>query len=132
MPLKKLALAAVIATVIALYFIGDGEKYLSIDMYQDIYAHSRLATVAVFFLVFFVGASCSLPVAGVLSVASGIVFGAVTGFLISLTAATLGGTVALYSTRFLFHDLVQRRFPGQIDTQRLGWESPSALVDLLT
>jgi uncharacterized membrane protein YdjX (TVP38/TMEM64 family) len=127
MPLKKLALAAFIATVVILYFIGGGEKYLSIDLYQDIYQHSPVATVAVFFIVFFVGISCSLPVAGILSVTSGIVFGVVTGFFISLTAATLGGTVALYSSRFLFHDLVKRRFPGQIEMVNRGIEKEGAL-----
>ena len=126
MPVKKIALAAFIVAMVILYFIGGGEKYLSIDLYQDIYEHSLIFTIAVFFTVFFVGTSCSLPVAGVLSVASGIVFGAVTGFFVSLLAATLGGTVALYSTRYLFHDLVKRRFPGQIDMVNKGIDKEGA------
>jgi len=73
MPLKKLALAAFIATIIILYFAGGGEKYLSIRLYQDLFAQSPIATAVVFFMVFFIGTSFSLPVAGALSVASGIV-----------------------------------------------------------
>jgi len=126
MPVKKIALAAFIATIIILYFVGGGEKYLSIRLYQDLFAQSPIATAAVFFVVFFVGTSFSLPVTGALTVASGIVFGAVNGFAISLLASTLGGTVALYSTRYILHDLVKRRFPGQVDVVNKGIEKEGA------
>ena len=36
MPIKKLALAAAIATFVILYLMGGGEKYLSIDLYQGL------------------------------------------------------------------------------------------------
>ena len=48
MPIKKLALEAMIAAVIILYFIGGGEKYLSLRLYQDLYVQSPIATVAIF------------------------------------------------------------------------------------
>ncbi len=126
MPVKKLALAALIATIVILYFVGGGEKFLSIRLYQDLFEQSPIATAGVFFVVFFIGTSCSLPVTGALTVASGIVFGTVTGFSISLLASTLGGTVALYSTRFIFHDLIKRRFPGQVDVVNKGIENEGA------
>ncbi len=125
-PVKKLALAAFLVTILLLYFVGGGEKYLSIDLYQNLFETSPLATAAVFFIVFLVGASCSLPVAGVLSVASGVVFGTLIGFLISSTATCLGGTVALYATRFLFRDLVKRRFSGQIEMVNKGIDKEGA------
>jgi len=122
MPFKKIALAAVIATIIILYFVGGGEKYLSVRMYQDLFTQAPIATTAVFFIVFFVGISCSLPVAGVLSVASGVLFGTIIGFSISLAALTLGGTIAFLSTRYLFHDLIQRRFSTQVELVNKGIE----------
>ena len=126
MPLKKFVLAVMIAAVIILYFVADGEKYLSIHLYKELFIQSPKRTVAVFFIVFLVGTSCSLPVAGALTVASGVVFGALTGFLVSLSAATLGGTVALFSTRYLFHDLIKRRFTGQIELVNKGIEKEGA------
>lgn len=126
MPVKKFALAAFIATIVILYFAGGGEKYFSIRLYQDLFAQSPIATTIVFFIVFLVGTSCSLPVVGALSVASGVVFGTVIGFSVSLVAGTLGGTIALYSTRFLFHDLIKRRFTGQIDVINKGIEKEGA------
>ena len=127
MPYKKIALAAVIATIIILYFVGGGEKYLNIRLYQDLFASSPFATAAIFFVVFFVGTSCSLPVTGVLALASGIVFGTLTGFTLSVLATTLGGTVALYSTRFLFYDLIERRFTAQVELVNKGVEKEGAL-----
>jgi len=126
-PLKKLVLAAFITAIIVLYFAGGGEKYFSIHLYQDLFERSPIVTTAIFFVVFLIGTSCSLPVAGVLTVTSGIVFGAFIGFAISLAATTLGGTVALYSTRFLFHDLIKRRFPGQVDVVNKGIEKEGAI-----
>ena len=127
MPYKKIALAALIATIIILYFVGGGEKYLNIRLYQDLYASSPFATAAIFFIVFAIGTSCSLPVTGVLALASGIVFGTLTGFLLSSFATTLGGTVALYSTRFLFYDLIERRFTAQVELVNKGVEKEGAL-----
>jgi uncharacterized membrane protein YdjX (TVP38/TMEM64 family) len=126
MPVKKLALGLFIATIITLYFIGGGEKYFSIDLYQDLFEKSPLSTAAVFFTVFFVGTSCSLPVTAILTLAGGIVFGTLVGFSLSLAATTLGGTVALYSTRYLFYDLVKRRFTGQIEMVNKGIENEGA------
>ena len=110
---KKIGLAAIIVTVIIFYFAVGGEQYLNIQMFQDLYARSPIGTIVVFFLVFLVGTTCSLPVAGVMSIASGAIFGHITGFLISIFAATLGGTLALFSVRILFHDFVQERFSTQ-------------------
>jgi len=120
MPVKKLALATLLATVIILYFVGGGDKYLEISLYQDLFARSPLATSAIFFMIFFVGTACSLPVTGAMVVISGIVFGHVTGFLISIFASTLGGTLALLSVRVLFKDLIQRRFSSHIVQRRFS------------
>jgi uncharacterized membrane protein YdjX (TVP38/TMEM64 family) len=120
MPIKKLLLALFIAAMIILYLAGGGEKYLDIHMYQDLYAASPLSTAAVFFLVFMIGTAFSLPVTAVMAISGGIVFGTLTGCVISLLSSTLGGTIALYSSRYLFHDLVSRRFAPQLDMVNKG------------
>jgi len=127
MPVKKIALAALLAAVIILYFIGGGDKYLSISLYQDLYIRSPLGTSAIFFLIFFVGTACSLPITGAMIVISGIVFGHLTGFLISIFASAMGGTVALLSVRILFKDVIQRRFSSHIDVINKGIKKEGAL-----
>jgi uncharacterized membrane protein YdjX (TVP38/TMEM64 family) len=120
MPIKKLLLALFIVAMIILYLAGGGEKYLDIHMYQDLYAASPVSTAAVFFLVFMIGTAFSLPVTAVMAISGGIVFGTLTGCVISLLSSTLGGTIALYSSRYLFHDLVSRRFAPQLDMVNKG------------
>ena len=44
-----------------------------------------------------------------------------------MTALTLGGTVALYSTRYLFHDLIKKRFTSQLEVINKGIEKEGAL-----
>jgi len=124
--IKKIALAAVIATVMLLYFLGGGEKYLDIHLYQGLFERSPVATSVVFFVVFFIGTSCSLPITAALAIASGIVFGFVFGFLISSLATTLGGAVSLLSTRYIFHDFIRQRFPAQIEVVNKGIEKEGA------
>jgi len=126
MPVKKIALAFLIVSVVFLYFLGGGDQYLSIRLYQDLYEQSPLGTALVFFLIYLVGTSCSLPVSGFMSVASGIIFGSLTGFFIALFASTLGGTFALFSTRFLLHDLVKRRFSVHLDVINKGIDKEGA------
>lgn len=122
MPIKKIAIATLIVTVLFLYFIGGGEKYLSIHLYQDLYAQSPLATVVVYFTVFFILTSCSLPATAALAVTSGIIFGSFSGFFISLFAATLGGTLSFFSSRYLFRDFIKRRFSGKVELVNKGIE----------
>jgi uncharacterized membrane protein YdjX (TVP38/TMEM64 family) len=126
MTVKKIALAGLIAAVVILYFAGGGDQYLSIPFYQDLFDRSPIRTATMFFTIYLVGTSCSLPVSGVLTVVSGIIFGPLTGFLISLLACTLGGTVALFSTRFLFHDLIKRRFSVHLEVINKGIEKEGA------
>jgi uncharacterized membrane protein YdjX (TVP38/TMEM64 family) len=122
---QRPALAVVIATVIILYFAG-GEQYFSVHLFQDLFAQSPVWTAAIFFLIFFIGTTCSLPVAGAMSIASGVIFGHLTGFFLSLFAATLGGTLALYSVRVLFHDFVENRFSAQTEVVNKGIEKEGA------
>jgi uncharacterized membrane protein YdjX (TVP38/TMEM64 family) len=126
MTVKKIALAGLIAAVVILYFAGGGDQYLSIPFYQDLFDRSPIRTATVFFTIYLVGTSFSLPVSGILTVVSGIIFGPLTGFLISLLACTLGGTVALFSTRFLFHDLIKRRFSVHLEVINKGIEKEGA------
>ncbi len=127
MPVKKLALAAVLAIIITLYFVGGGDKYLSIGLYQDLFDRSPLITAAIFFMIFFVGTACSLPITGAMIVISGIVFGHLTGFLLSIFSSTLGGTLSLFSARILFKDLIQRRFSNHIDVINKGIEKEGGM-----
>lgn len=110
---KQLALLALILSVIASYFIFGGDELLNPKYYQSLYLESPVATTLVFFTVYLLSTAFSLPASGVLSIATGIIFGRLVGIPLALLACSIGGTLAFLSSRYLLHDLIEQRFSKQ-------------------
>jgi uncharacterized membrane protein YdjX (TVP38/TMEM64 family) len=68
-----------------------------------------LASIAVFAALYTTVVALSLPLALVLTLTGGFLFGPVVGALLSVSSATLGSTVAFLACRTAFGDLVARR-----------------------
>lgn len=111
----SLALVIVVAVVIGLH------HGLSLTALQ----HSREALVSHavaqpllfaggFFAVYVAYAAAALPGIEVLSLAAGALFGLVEGTVLVSFAATLGATLAMLATRFLFGDAVRRHFGARL------------------
>lgn len=67
------------------------------------------ASLAGFVLIYVAVVALSLPLALVMTVSGGLLFGPVVGALASVTGATLGSTVAFLACRTAFGDFVARR-----------------------
>jgi len=63
-----------------------------------------------FFTLYVISAAASLPIAALLTLMGGAVFGFFEGTLLVSFASTLGATLAFLAAKYLFRDLVQRRF----------------------
>jgi len=81
----------------------------------------------VFVLVYAVLAGLSLPVAGILMVAAGAVFGLPWGTAIALVACTTGATMAFLGARYLFRDTVEARLGDRLAAINRGLEQDGAL-----
>ena len=68
-----------------------------------------LASVSIFALLYTVVVALSLPLALVLTLTGGFLFGPVIGALLSVSSATLGSTVAFLACRTAFGDTLARR-----------------------
>lgn len=119
---KKLAILAVIAVLITLFFAFDLKRYLTLDALKanrqallDFYAAHRFATVAGFITVYVVQTALSLPGAAILSLAAGALFGAAMGTVYAVAGATIGAVLAFLVARYLLHDAVQRKFGGRLE-----------------
>jgi uncharacterized membrane protein YdjX (TVP38/TMEM64 family) len=123
---RQLVLLLVVVLVVAAYFIGGGDKLLNPALYRAWYQQSPFLTGAVFFLVFLLGTALSLPVSGVLSVVSGIIFGHLVGGPLALLAGATGGSLALLVSRYLFRNLVQQRFAVQLAVINKGVDREGA------
>ena len=119
---KKILILSLIAFLAALFFYFDLGRFLTLEALKEnreqtaaYYATHRPTTVFLFMAIYVVQTALSLPGAAVLSLAAGAIFGAMMGTVYANIAATIGSTLAFLATRYLLHDLVQRKFGGRLE-----------------
>jgi uncharacterized membrane protein YdjX (TVP38/TMEM64 family) len=119
---NKILILGLMAILAALFFYLDLGRFLTLAALREnrqqlaaYYGAHRLAAVLLFMALYILQTALSLPGAAILSLAAGAIFGAALGTLYANLAATIGATLAFLATRFLFHDLVQRRFGERLE-----------------
>lgn len=119
---KKIILAALGMLAVALFFLLDLGRFLSLEALKanrqvlvDFHASHRLLAVAAFMAVYIVQTALSLPGATILSLAAGALFGSILGTVYAVTSATIGATLAFLVTRYLLRDAVLARFGGKLE-----------------
>lgn len=118
---KKIALALVAISGIALFFWCDLSRFLTLDALKanrqtllDDYAAHKVIMVASFMAIYIVQTVLSLPGAAILSLAAGAIFGAIMGTIYASIAATIGATLAFLVTRYLLRDAVLNKFGSKL------------------
>lgn len=113
--MKKLLILAVLAALIASYFIFDLGTYLTFEGIkaavagaQQFYQDNPILVIAVFIVIYAIASS--LPAAALLTLAAGALFGFYTGTVVVSFASTLGATLAFLSSRFLLRDFIESKF----------------------
>ncbi len=118
---SKIALFALAAALIAAFFAFDLEQYFRLEYFKsqqaaiDLYyrANPALTTVA-FFTLYVLVTAVSLPVAGIMTLAAGAIFGLAWGTLIVSFASSVGATLAFLASRFLFRDWIRHKFGDKL------------------
>lgn len=130
----KLFLLAVVAAIIASYFIFDLGNYLNLEYLKHqkeslnaLYDERPILVASVFFLAYFLVAGLALPAAALLTVAAGAILGFWVGLLVVSFASTLGATMAFLLTRYLLHETVERKFGERLGKVNQGIEREGAL-----
>jgi uncharacterized membrane protein YdjX (TVP38/TMEM64 family) len=120
---KRLLVAAVIAVLSALFFYFQLYTYLTIgslksnrDALAGYYARHQFTMVAIFIAAYIAQTALSLPGASILSLAAGAIFGVAMGTLYVNIGATIGATLAFLVARYLFHDMIRKKFGSRLDT----------------
>lgn len=131
--IKKLAIVAVIATLIACYFIFDLGQYFSLEYlkasrekFQNLYAEHTFAVIGMYFLVYVTATALALPAATVITLAGGALFGLWTGVIVVSFASTIGASMAFLVARYLLKDWVQTRFGDKLSKINQGIEEDGA------
>ncbi len=118
---SRLIVVVVLVVAIAAFFVFDLGRFFSLDYLKsqqatiDAWYRSNPAmTIAAFFVAYVAVTGLSLPGAAVMTLAAGALFGIVTGTIVVSFASSIGATLAFLASRFLFRDVVQRRFGDKL------------------
>lgn len=124
---KRIGLGLGIVLLVALFFMLDVQRFLSLEAMQrslgalqQAYAEHRVLMVGGFFLCYVLMAAFSLPGAVVMGLAGGAVFGFWVATIAVSFASSVGATLAFLLSRYLFRDVVQRRFGDSLAAMNEG------------
>ncbi len=127
-------LLAAVAAAIALFFVFDLDRYLTLEFFRaqqaaiEEFRQERTGlAVGIYFAVYVAVTALSLPGAALMTLVGGAIFGFLWGTVIVSFASTIGATLAFLLGRFLFRDAVQRRFGRYLKPINRGIRRDGAL-----
>jgi pyruvate/2-oxoglutarate dehydrogenase complex dihydrolipoamide dehydrogenase (E3) component/uncharacterized membrane protein YdjX (TVP38/TMEM64 family) len=130
---RRLLLAVAVVLAVALFFLFDLDRFLSLDALAEsrdalagLIEARPLVAAAGFLVVYVIVTGLSLPGAAVMTLAGGALFGLLWGTLLVSFASSIGATLAFLASRFLLRDWVQHRFGAQLGPINRGVEKDGA------
>lgn len=132
--IQKIIFLMLILAGVTAFFILDGAQYLSLDLLkksreslQDYYLNNPLLVITMYFIVYVVVTSLSLPGATVLTLAGGAILGFWAGLLTVSFASVTGASFAFLAARVLLGNWVQHRYAGLLQKVNDGVEKDGAV-----
>ena len=122
MAFSKYLLILIIGLAAATFVLFDGQQYLSLAFFRDLYTQQPQLTALVYFLAYILVTGLSLPGAALLTIVGGMVFGLWVGIVIVSFASSIGATLAFLASRFILKDWVQRKFARYLGPINQGME----------
>ena len=120
-------LIAFFIIVVALFFVFDLQKYLTLEylksskaFFISSYENYPILVLGSYFLFYIVITAFSLPGAVWMTLGGGAFFGLFAGTVIVSFASSIGATLAMLISRFLLRDWVQSRFEKQMQIINAG------------
>jgi pyruvate/2-oxoglutarate dehydrogenase complex dihydrolipoamide dehydrogenase (E3) component/uncharacterized membrane protein YdjX (TVP38/TMEM64 family) len=124
---SRIVLLGLLIGAIGAFFAFDLGRLLTLESFREQQAALEAfrathpgRTAVVYMVVYVTVTGLSLPGAAILSLAGGALFGLLWGTVIVSVASTVGATLALLLGRFLFREVVERRFSGAMATLNEG------------
>jgi uncharacterized membrane protein YdjX (TVP38/TMEM64 family) len=127
---RRLLPLALLLVALAVFLALGGGRYLSWEAvsarYGDLTAFvaaHKVQAALIFVLVYIaVVAMVFVPVASVLTISSGLLFGTLLGGALTVVGATVGATIVFLSSRSAFGNLLTKRAGGALASLRDGFE----------
>ena len=130
MSITKVALVVLLGLFVRAFFAFDGQQYLSLGFFQQYYQQQPLLSALIYFVVYVLATSLSLPGAALLTIIGGMIFGLWMGVLLVSFASTLGATAAFLISRFVLRDWVQHKFGVYLKAINTGVEKRRSLLSI--
>ena len=131
--MKKVLVVALIAVLIAAYFVFDLGDFLTLDGIKAVadridafYMRNPALVIGGFFFAYVAVTAASLPGAAIMTLAAGALFGLVLGTVIVSFASTIGATLAFLASRYVLRDWVEARFGKRLKGVNEGLERDGA------
>ena len=118
---RKIVLLAIVAALVAAFFVLDLGRFLSLDYVKGaqaqldaLYAERPLQVIGAYFAIYVAVTALSLPGAAIMTLLGGAIFGLVVGTVVVSFASTIGATLAMLVARYLLRDSVRARFGARL------------------
>jgi uncharacterized membrane protein YdjX (TVP38/TMEM64 family) len=133
MKIKWMLVTIILVPLVAVVLDGAGD-FLSLEYFKQqradfhtMYTESPTLVILVYFLIYLLVATFSIPGAAVLTIGSGALFGFFVGTLISSFASSIGALLAFWVFRLLARDVTQKKFSRQLTIVRKGIQEDGVL-----
>ena len=123
---KKIIIATLVIAAVAAYFVLDLERFVGVELLQQFFREQPFTAAVVYFIAYVLTTALSLPIATVLTLAGGAVFGLGVGLVLVSLASTCGATLAFLVSRTLLRDWIQDRFAVRLTAINRGVEKDGA------
>ena len=115
----KTFLILLLIVILAMFALGDFANVLlsfinsNLEKIKIIQANNPYLIEIIFFAIYVLATTISLPVASILGLLSGMIFGLITAVVLVSFASTIGATFAFLISRYLFRDYIETKFNNQ-------------------
>lgn len=124
--MKRLLLLIPIAALAVAFFALGLHQHMTLDAFyasgeafDDWYQRQPMLVISAYFALF-AFLTLFLPVAALMTVIAGALFGFWKGVLVASFAASLAATLAFFLSRFILHDSIQQRFGARLAAVNAG------------
>lgn len=130
---QRLLIITLLLLAVLGFYVSGAHTFFTLETlqtyrsdFQTAFQQSPWQVAGIFFAVYVVMTTLSLPGATLLTLLGGALFGLGWGLLIISFASTIGATLAFLLSRFLFRQPIEKRFPRQFDTVNRGVDKDGA------
>lgn len=130
---RQWLILGILVLLVALFFCFELHKFITPENFQAYrtsavdYVSEHLTLSILLFALFYIAVTgLSLPGATPMTLAAGAIFGLSVGLVLVSFASTIGASIAFLLARYLFRDLVQRRFESALRPINQGIEREGA------